>query len=269
MEDASLLASLSWFFAALFDGSLWSNKGFWSGVMRAGVSWTMLYGYIGLVVALLVATIVSSRIGEAVRGVIDGVASKLGRWVCWFALIMVVQQILVVFMQAIFKTPIMSIAPFGVGLSQTPQWFGEELRLYNALLIALGSAFTFLEGGHVRVDLIYGGVSFRVKRAIDLFGSLFFMMPLMMTIYFFSWGLMWRSIASSSVNPFRDSYRWRGWQLEASTNPSGFNEVYLYKILIFVFAVLMLFQALSMALRCIQELKEGEPEGGDPQAIQH
>ncbi len=269
MEDASLLAGLSWFISALQDGSLWGNKVFWTGVMRAGVSWPVLYGYIAIATGLLVATLFSSRIGETTRGIIDGFASRLGRFVCWFAVIMVVQQILVVMMQAIFKTPIMSVAPFGVGISETPQWFGEELRLYNALLIALGSAFTFLQGGHVRVDLIYGGVSFRTKRFIDLFGSLFLMTPLMMTIYFFSWGLMWRSIASASANPYRDSYRWRGWQLEASTNPSGFNEVYLYKILIFIFAVLMLFQALSMALRCIQELKEGEPEGGDPQIIQH
>ncbi len=269
MEDAGLLAGLSWFISALLDGTLWSNKGFWSGVMRAGVSWTVLYGYIAIVVALLAATLVSSRIGERTRGVIDSFSSKIGRFVCWFALVMVVQQILVVMMQAIFKTPIMSVAPFGVGINATPQWFGEELRLYNALLIALGSAFTFLQGGHVRVDLIYGGVSFRAKRIIDLVGSLFLMTPLMMTIYFFSWGFMWRSIASSSANPYRDSYKWRGWQLEASTNPSGFNEVYLYKILILIFAVLMLLQALSMALRCIQELKEGEPEGGDPQIIQH
>ena len=37
-------------------------------------------------------------------------------------------------------------------------WFATELMFFNAIIIAFACAFTFVEGGHVRVDLVYSAL---------------------------------------------------------------------------------------------------------------
>ena len=62
-------------------------------------------------------------------------------------------------------------------------WWAEELKFYNALVVALCCTYTFVQGGHVRVDLFYAPASFRTKKVIDMFGSIFFMMPMAVIIW--------------------------------------------------------------------------------------
>ena len=57
-------------------------------------------------------------------------------------------------------------------LSKDVSWWSEELKLYNAMIVCLCATYTFVQGGHVRVDLVYSVVSYRTKRIIDMVGSM-------------------------------------------------------------------------------------------------
>ena len=236
--------------------SIWSNKAFWSQFIRYGASTELLLIVFSLVFLIICWGLMKPRRLAAIADGIDGTVSKIGRLVAWLALLMVLQQVLVVFMQAIFKQSSMSIGPFLPSFNATPQWFSEELRLYNALLIVLGTGYTMVEGGHVRVDLIYGGLKHRTKRLLDLIGACVFLVPFTVVLWYFSWFYMWRSISSSSVNLSRDLIKFRTWKLESSSNPSGFDDVYMFKVLIPVFALVMFFQAISIILRSIAALRD-------------
>lgn len=246
-----------------------SQKDFWSFVITFGASPALLSLFLSSIVLIAFIGALNRPFLVRTKASIDSITTHLGHLASWAALLMVLQQVIVVVMQSIFRLPEITFGPFGIGFSATPSWFSEELRLYNAFMIALASAYTLHRGGHVRVDLVFAKLSYRMKRVFDIFGTLFLLYPLMITIYFFSWGYMWKSIASASVNVLKGRYSWRHWSLEASTNPAGFNEIWIYKILIVVFSVLLMIQGLSIILRCIQELQDGEPKSRNNLAKVH
>lgn len=48
---------------------------------------------------------------------------------------------------------------------------------FFALMVMLGGAYALSENAHVRVDFIYGRLSARAKRLVDLIGHLIFLLP--------------------------------------------------------------------------------------------
>jgi hypothetical protein len=42
---------------------------------------------------------------------------------------------------------------------------GRGLKFWNAMVVCLCVSYTFVQGGHVRVDLVYSAVKHRTKRA--------------------------------------------------------------------------------------------------------
>jgi hypothetical protein len=62
------------------------------------------------------------------------------------------------------------------------------------MVVCLCVSYTFVQGGHVRVDLVYSAVKHRTKRMIDMFGCLFFMMPAIVITYLYAWFFMWRHL---------------------------------------------------------------------------
>jgi TRAP-type mannitol/chloroaromatic compound transport system permease small subunit len=56
-----------------------------------------------------------------------------------------------------------------------------------AAVVMLGAAYTLKLNEHVRVDLLYGSVSERPRLWIDLFGALFFLLPICLVLIYFTW----------------------------------------------------------------------------------
>ena len=54
-------------------------------------------------------------------------------------------------------------------------------------MVMLGGAWTLKVNEHVRVDLIYGAISEKARTWIDLFGGLFFLLPLCILMVYFTW----------------------------------------------------------------------------------
>ncbi|MEM9576724.1 MAG: C4-dicarboxylate ABC transporter permease [Pseudomonadota bacterium] len=196
--------------------------------------------------------------------VLEGFANTVGRFFAWAGLLMVLQQIVIVFMQRIFTRPDISIG-FGIPLQFDISWFAEELKLYNALVVCLCMAYTFVQGGHVRVDLVYSAVKFRTKKVIDMFGALFFMMPVAVVIWLYGWFFLWRHLivpnpsASDTLDRLLTKSRALRWNVETiGFSPNGFNGYFLFKILLCAFTAMVFLQAMAMFFRSFQEWREGE-----------
>ncbi|MGR3758915.1 TRAP transporter small permease subunit [Roseobacteraceae bacterium NS-SX3] len=196
--------------------------------------------------------------------VLEGFANTIGRFFAWAGLLMVIQQIVIVFMQRVFARPDMS---FGLGIPVTMDisWFAEELKLYNALVVCLCVTYTFVQGGHVRVDLIYAGVSFRTKKVIDMIGSILFMMPMAVLVWMYGWFFLWRHLivpkpsASDTLDRLVMKARALRWNVETiGFSPNGFNGYFLFKILLVLFAGVVFLHAIAFFYRSFLEFIEGQ-----------
>ena len=203
-----------------------------------------------------------------VRG-LEAVANGIGRLFAWAGLVMVLQQAMVIFLQAIFRVPEISLSPFGIDLTMPLGWWGDGLKLYNALIVCLCCTYTFVQGGHVRVDLFYAGTRFRTQKIIDMFGSLFFVMPMAVLVWMFSWFYMWRHLitpkvsASDPLDRMLLKARAVRWNVETiGFSPNGFNGYFIFKILLVAFAGLIFLQAVAFFYRSLMEWRQGpESEG--------
>ena len=77
--------------------------------------------------------------------ILEGFANAVGRLFAWAGLLMVIQQIIIIFMQRIFAASQISMG-FGTSFSMDVSWWAEELKLYNAMIVALCVTYTFVQG---------------------------------------------------------------------------------------------------------------------------
>jgi len=201
---------------------------------------------------------------------LEGFGNGVGRFAAWAGLLMVLQQVMIVFLQRIFRVAEIQLGPFGTAFAQDLSWWGEELKLYNAIVVCLCVSYTFVQGSHVRVDMVYSAVKFRTKRMIDMLGSLFFMMPAIVITYLYAWFFMWRHLvalpglsAAAEYERLERGARIFRWNVETiGFSPNGFNAYFLFKILIVAFCILVFLQAVAFFWRSCLEWLEGEDAEG-------
>jgi TRAP-type mannitol/chloroaromatic compound transport system permease small subunit len=269
------------FFSAIVQPGLWLD---WSN--REALARFIYYGgsvefFFVVFTAFLILTAIglwrSGFMWGMVRG-LEGMANGLGRFVAWFGLIMVLQQIVIIFLQRVFRVATIEFgpfAPFGYPLLPGPSfirdlsWWSEELKLYNAMIVCLCVTYTFVQGGHVRVDLLYSNVRFRTKKIIDMLGSVFFMMPAAVLTWLFAWFFMWRSLitpkvsASDKLEQLILKSKLIKWNVETiAFSPNGFDAYFLFKLLMVAFCGLVFLQAWAFLWRSILEFREGERAAG-------
>ena len=224
-----------------------------------------------VLVLFLLLTIVGLLRNNIMWGVVRGLeafGNTVGRIAAWVGLIMVLQQIVIIFMQRVFATSQISMG-FGMTFTKDVSWWSEELKLYNAIIVCLCVSYTFIQGGHVRVDLIYAGVSYRTKRVIDMLGCLIFMIPAAIITYLFGWFFMWRSLitppasASDTLERLLPKARAVKWNVETTGfSPNGFDVYILFKLLLVSFTIMVMLQAVAFFYRSYLEWKEGEASEG-------
>jgi len=183
---------------------------------------------------------------------------------------MVLQQILIVFLQRVFAVSEISMG-FGMSFTFSVGWWAEMLKLWSAIVICLCIPYTFVQGGHVRVDLIYSAVSFRTKRMIDMIGCWLFLLPMATLMWLYSWFYMWRKMIPRPVSA-SDSYerlttqRLGGvrWNIEttAYSGQAGFNAYFLFYILLIILCGMLFVLVVSFFARSYLEWKEGEESAG-------
>ncbi|WP_072707266.1 TRAP transporter small permease subunit [Donghicola eburneus] len=202
-----------------------------------------------------------------VRG-LEAFANAAGRFAAWAGLIMVLQQTVIVLMQRIFARPDVVLG-FGIPVGFDVSWWSEELKLWNAIVVAMCVSYTFVQGGHVRVDLVYAAVSHRVQRVIDMVGSVIFMMPLAVITWMYGWYFLWRHLivpkpsASDQLDRLLMKSRALRWNVETiGFSANGFTGYFLFKILLVTFAGMVFIHACAFFWRSYLEYKEGPDSAG-------
>ncbi len=163
---------------------------------------------------------------------IDQVNRALGRAAAWLALFMVLLQFAVVLLRYVFA--------IGFVPMQEAVWH------LHGLLFMLGAAYTFLLDGHVRVDVIYRDAAPAYKARTDLAGCLLFVVPVCVLTLYLSWDYVLRSIYDVGTG---------AWVLERSPEFGGLPLIWAYKAVIWVFAVTVLLQGVSVAAKAIAYLR--------------
>ena len=285
-EQTISLASTA---SALYDGLLWffqnlllsfynigyavSNPGMWldwsekKSIMRFvyyGGSVEFFFAVLLIFLALFIVGVFRPAFMWGNIRLLEGFANTVGRFFAWAGLIMVLQQVLIIIMQRIFTRPDIVIG-FGIPLSYDISWYAEELKLYNALVVSLCATYTFVQGGHVRVDLFYAGAKFRTKKIVDMFGSIVFMLPMSVLIWMYGWYFLWRHLivpkpsASDALDRLLAKSRVLKWNVETiGFSPNGFTGYFLFKILLVAFAGMIFIHAWAFFMRSFQELREGQ-----------
>ena len=96
---------------------------------------------------------------------IDGFTNRLGGWVGWMTLLMV--------MVGAFNAVARYLGKW-IGVHLSSNAYIEAQWYLFSLIFLLGAAHTLQRDQHVRVDVLYGRMSLKAKAWLDLVGSILF-----------------------------------------------------------------------------------------------
>ena len=151
---------------------------------------------------------------------IDAMNEHLGRFVAWFALIMVLVQFAVVLLRYVF------------GIGYIPMQ--ESILFMHSMLFLLAAGYTLLHNGHVRVDIFYGSAKLETKALVDFIGVLIFLWPFCVVMGWQSWGYV-----GASVRVFEGSQE------------GTFMPIWLLKTMLLVCPAVLALQGFSMAVNSL------------------
>ena len=281
-SSSGLLSGVLWFFQGLLYSVVnlfnaisnpqlwldWSDKKALMRFIYYGGSTELFFVFLLCFIIIVLAGLLSQRFLWGFVRVTEGISNSVGRLVAWAGLIMVIQQVLIVFLQRIFARPDIVIG-FGIPIDYGVSWFAEELKIYNAAIICLCISYTFVQQGHVRVDLFYAPASFKKKKIIDMCGAAFFMIPMAVLMWMYTWFFMWRHLitpkvsASDKIELMLRKARVVKWNVETiGFSANGFTGYFLFKVLMVAMVAFIFLQAISFFCRSLAEYREGKDSEG-------
>ncbi|ASJ74311.1 TRAP transporter small permease subunit [Granulosicoccus antarcticus] len=160
---------------------------------------------------------------ERVANTLDKINEYVAIVVRWLVLAMVLLQFAIVVGRYVFGVNFIA---------------AQESVLYlHSTLFMLAAGYTLLVDKHVRVDVFYAKATEKTRRHIDIFGHVFFLIPTMLAVMYWSWPTV--------VNSWKI--------LEGPISVGGLKAVYLMKSLIPAFCLLVLLQSVAILLRLFSE----------------
>ncbi|WP_019029694.1 TRAP transporter small permease subunit [Colwellia piezophila] len=112
-----------------------------------------------------------------------------------------------------------------------------EWHLFAAMFM-FGIAYTLKEDAHVRVDIFYDAMSAKKQAVINIFGSLFFALPITLLILYFSY-----------------DYTFEAYQMgEGSADPGGLPHRWIVRSVIPVSSIFLVLAIIHVLLSNIQVL---------------
>lgn len=104
---------------------------------------------------------------------IDSLNNLVGRWVSWLTLIAVLVSSGNATVRYVFD-------------NSSNAWLELQWYLFTAIVLLCGG-YTLLHHQHVRIDVVYTRFTRRTQLYIDVFGTLFFLLPMAILIGYLSW----------------------------------------------------------------------------------
>jgi TRAP-type mannitol/chloroaromatic compound transport system permease small subunit len=124
-------------------------------------------------------------------------------------------------------------------------WLEIQWYLFSFVFLFC-AGYTLLHNQHVRIDIVTGGLSPRAKAWIDILGTVFFLLPMAITIMWLSWPV------------FTDAYR----SNEISTNAGGLL-IWPGRLMVPAGFLLLVLQGLSEMIKRIAFLRGLIPDPAD------
>ena len=110
----------------------------------------------------------------------------------------------------------------------------QEIIIYlHALIFMLGAAYTLKNNMHVRIDIFYSKFSKNKKNKVNFYGTLFFLIPTCVLIFFTSYNYVLSSILL----------------LESSKEAGGLSIIYILKSYIILLSFSHLLQGFSELIK--------------------
>ena len=164
----------------------------------------------------------------ALSRAIDWLNTRIGLAVIWLVLIAVLISAANAIMRKAFD---MSSNAF-----LETQWY-----LFSAIFL-LCSPYTLLHNQHIRIDVIAGRLSTRTQAWIDIFGTMFFLMPMALLIMDLSWPVFMRS-----------------WNINEVSSNAGGLVVWPARLLVPVGFFLLALQGISQLIKLVAYLRGQGP----------
>lgn len=172
----------------------------------------------------------AGKAGPRDAAVLEALVRIAGRSVAWLTLLMVLLTFGVVCLR--------------YGFNQGWIWMQEGITYLHALVFMVAAAWAFQTDDHVRVDIFYRDRSGRYKDWVNLLGTIFFLLPFSVFLFYIGWDY----VAAS----------WRTW--ESSREAGGLPLVWLLKSLILLMPGLLILQAYSTIRNCVGNLRSDKSE---------
>ncbi|MFY7959157.1 MAG: TRAP transporter small permease subunit [Elsteraceae bacterium] len=112
----------------------------------------------------------------AISRLIDWINGQVGKYVSWLILLAVIIAAGNATVRYIFST-------------SSNAWLEVQWYLFSAVFL-LCAGYTLLRNEHVRIDVVTGRFTRRTQVMIELFGTVFFLMPMALIIMWLSWPLV-------------------------------------------------------------------------------
>ena len=110
----------------------------------------------------------------------------------------------------------------------------QEITIYlHALIFTVGASYTLKNNMHVRIDIFYNKFSDNLKKNINLFGTIFFLLPSCILIFITSFNYVISSIML----------------LESSKEAGGLPILYILKSYILLMVLTLFLQAISEIIK--------------------
>ncbi|GGG38942.1 TRAP transporter small permease subunit [Chelatococcus composti] len=100
----------------------------------------------------------------AISRAIDAVNTRIGRWLAWLIVV------------AIAISAVNAVIRKAFDISSNA-WLELQWVLFGAVFL-LCSPWTLIVNEHIRIDVVHARLSARVRQWIELFGTIFFLLPL-------------------------------------------------------------------------------------------
>jgi TRAP-type mannitol/chloroaromatic compound transport system permease small subunit len=78
-------------------------------------------------------------------------------------------------------------------------WLELQWYLFSAVFL-LCAGYTLLRNEHIRIDIVFGYFSRRTQVWIDIFGTVFFLLPMAIIIMWLSWPVFWNSYVGGEMS---------------------------------------------------------------------
>ncbi|MEZ5824172.1 MAG: TRAP transporter small permease subunit [Geminicoccaceae bacterium] len=150
----------------------------------------------------------------------------------WLALLVVLAELVIVLARFIF--------------SYEQAFMGDLVRFWYAALFLFASAYTLIDEGHVRVDVLYAGMKNTTRGMVNAFGSILLGVIFCWVILFVGMGNKSAIIISPLVN------------FEVSQSGFGMYVKYLMAGFLAMFAITMMIQFVSYLFEAVADWR-GEP----------